>query len=77
MAETTQPRNDWQRLRAVIQSTGLSLNAFAHSIGLPAAEPLLRIKQGEEPLSDELARRIAQHYPDARPLLSEDDYNAV
>lgn len=53
----------WERLQKVIDSTGLSVNAFALSIGLPRGENLYQIKRGNNGISVDLAQRIHANYP--------------
>lgn len=54
--------NSWERLEAVIKSSGLSINKFATSIGLKRSENLYRIKNGKNSLSKELADKITTKY---------------
>lgn len=52
----------WERLEALIDSTSLSINAFAKSIGLKRAEVLYRIRSGKNAISKELADTITTQY---------------
>lgn len=54
----------WERLEQVIESSGLSANDFARTISLKPAENLLRIRQGENRIGFDLARRIHACYPE-------------
>ena len=52
----------WERLRRVIEWSGLSINGFAKRIGLTYAENLYRIKRGQNGISKELSNRILNAY---------------
>jgi len=54
--------DSWKRLEIVIKQSGLSVNAFASSIGLKRAENLYRIKKGKNSISKDLAELIAIKY---------------
>ena len=54
--------SSWERLQNVIEQTGLSINAFALSIGLKRAENLYQIKKGNHEISRDLARKISRKY---------------
>ncbi len=54
--------NSWSRLEKVIEWSGLSINAFARSIGLRRAENLYQIKKGNNSISKDLAELIAIKY---------------
>jgi hypothetical protein len=55
--------NNWQRIERVVRWTGLSVNSFALSVGLPRGENLYQIKRGNNGISRELAAMIAAKYP--------------
>ncbi len=55
--------NNWQRIERVVKWTGLSVNSFAHSVGLSRGENLYQIKRGNNGISRELAGMIAAKYP--------------
>lgn len=54
--------DNWDRLVKVIESTNLSINKFATSIGLKRSENLYRIKKGKNSISKDLAEQIATKY---------------
>ncbi|MCC8088043.1 MAG: hypothetical protein LIO79_02105 [Rikenellaceae bacterium] len=54
---------DWLRLQMVIRSAGMTVNSFAHHIGLKRLENLYQIKKGNHGISKTLARQIHAHYP--------------
>ncbi len=54
--------NSWQRLEKVIKWTGMSVNAFAHHIGLKRSENLYQIKKGNHGISRDLADLISSNY---------------
>jgi len=53
---------DWDRLKEVIDWSGLSINAFAKHIGLKRAENLYQIKKGNNSISKDLSEMIAIKY---------------
>ncbi len=55
--------DNWQRLERVVKWTGLSVNAFAMTIGLKRSENLYQIKKGNNGISRDLAELIAKKYP--------------
>lgn len=55
--------DNWHRIERIVKWTGLSVNAFAHTIGLNRAENLYQIKKGNNGISRELADTIAAKYP--------------
>ncbi len=59
----TKMNESWERLRRVIEWSGLSINGFAKRIGLTYAESLYRIKRGQNGISKELATKITETYP--------------
>ncbi|SBV94537.1 LexA family transcriptional regulator [uncultured Dysgonomonas sp.] len=54
--------DNWDRLVKVIESTNLSINKFATSIGLKRSENLYRIKKGKNSISKDLAEQITTKY---------------
>lgn len=56
--------DNWHRIERVVKWTGLSVNAFAHQIGLNRAENLYQIKKGNNGISRELADLITTKYSD-------------
>ncbi len=54
--------DNWDRLVKVIESTNLSINKFATSIGLKRSENLYRIKKGKNSISKDLAEQITIKY---------------
>lgn len=55
---------NWQRLQKVVRWTGMSVNAFAHHIGLKRSENLYQIKKGNHGISKQLALIITTAYPE-------------
>ena len=60
----TNKHNNWDRLVALIEWTGMSTNRFAMSIGLARAENLYHIKRGNFGISEVLAERIIARFPE-------------
>lgn len=56
--------NHWERIAAVIAYSQMTVNAFARHIGLDNGEALYGIKQGVNDISDDMARRIADKFPE-------------
>ena len=54
--------NSWDRLKKVIDWSGLSVNSFAKHIGLKRAENLYQIKKGNNSISKDLSELIAIKY---------------
>lgn len=54
----------WQRLESVIKRAGMSINSFGLHIGLRRSEQLYQIKAGLHGISQALARRIVDCFPD-------------
>lgn len=54
----------WQRLEKVIDWTGLSIHAFAMTIGLKRSENIYRIKRGSNGISRTLATNIVNVFPE-------------
>ena len=61
--DKTNVNTNWQRLASVIRWSGMTINRFAHHIGLSRAENLYQIKNGNNGISQNLARRIVDAYP--------------
>lgn len=63
--EPTRERNleDWKRIEQIIRESELSVNAFAHRIGLPRGENLYQIRRGNNGISRDLALRIHACFP--------------
>jgi hypothetical protein len=55
--------DNWQRIERVVRWTGLTVNSFAHAVGLARGENLYQIKRGNNGISRELASMIATKYP--------------
>ncbi len=58
----------WQRLEAVIQWAGMSINFFARHIGFQRGENLYQIRRGNNGISKQLARRVVEHFPEVSEL---------
>lgn len=54
----TNKYNNWERLVKVIERFGLSINSFAHVIGLGRSENIYHIRKGNYGISPDLADRI-------------------
>uniref|UniRef100_UPI004056F9AC hypothetical protein n=1 Tax=Alistipes sp. TaxID=1872444 RepID=UPI004056F9AC len=54
----------WERLEAVINWANMSVNYFAHYIGLPRGENLYQIRRGNNGISRDVARRISTRFPE-------------
>jgi hypothetical protein len=54
---------NWQRLEKVVKWAGMSVNAFAHHVGLKRSENLYQIKKGNHGISKQLALVITTKYP--------------
>ena len=61
--DKTNVNTNWQRLASVIRWSGMTINRFAHHIGLSRAENLYQIKNGNNGISQNLARRIVEAFP--------------
>ncbi len=53
----------WERLESVIQWSNMSINHFAHHIGLRNGENLYQIKRGNHGISRKLAETIVVAFP--------------
>lgn len=62
------PLSNWERLDQVIKWTGLSVNAFAESIGLKRAENLYQIRKGNNGISHILSESIVKKHPEINKL---------
>ncbi len=58
-----QKLSNWERLESVVKWADMTTNYFARYIGIPNAENLYRIKRGQNGISDELAKRIVEKFP--------------
>lgn len=54
---------DRERLETIMKAEGFHTHSFARKIGLPRAEPLYRIKRGEDALSLDIAEKICHTFP--------------
>lgn len=53
----------WRRLERVIEASGLSVNSFAHYVGLRNGENLYQIRKGNYGISYDLSNRIHDKFP--------------
>ncbi len=58
-----QQNHNWERIESIILWTGMSVNGFAHHIGLLRGENLYQIKRGNNGISRDLADRIVASFP--------------
>ena len=63
MSDITEINEEWARLRAVIEWSGMTPNQFARHIGYRRAETVYRIKRGLNGISRNMADTIVAHYP--------------
>ena len=61
-------KEQWTRLKMVIQWSNMSTNHFAHHIGLARGENLYQIKRGNNGISLRLAERIQAVFPEINKL---------
>ena len=54
----------WQRLESVIRWANMTINHFGRHIGLIRSEALYQIKAGQHGISQALARRIVEKFPE-------------
>lgn len=54
---------DWERIALIIMNSGMSINQFAHHIGLERSENLYQIRRGNNCISRNLAERIHRYFP--------------
>ena len=66
--DKTNVNTNWQRLASVIRWSGMTINRFAHHIGLSRGENLYQIKRGNNGISLNLAERIVTHFPQINRL---------
>ena len=55
---------NWLRLESVIQRANMTINYFGRHIGLNRSEQLYQIKSGQHGISQALARRIVEKFPE-------------
>lgn len=55
--------NNWERIESVIRWANMTINYFAHHIGLARGENLYQIKRGNNGISRDLADRIVAKFP--------------
>ena len=55
---------NWERLESVIRWANMSINYFGRHIGLVRSESLYQIKSGNNGISQNLARRIVEKFPE-------------
>ncbi len=61
MANINNP--NWERLQQVIETSGMTINAFARHIGLTRSETLYQIKNGKNGISRNVAESVAARFP--------------
>ncbi len=54
---------DWERLQRVIEWSGMTINSFAHHIGMARGETLYHIKRGNHGISRSVADIIVAKFP--------------
>ncbi len=54
---------NWARIWQVIEMSGMTINAFAHHIGLLRSETLYQIKSGKNGISRNVAECIVEKFP--------------
>lgn len=59
----TNKYNNWERLLELIEWQGITLNKLAKLLGMSRTESLYNIKRGHYGISDELATKICELYP--------------
>lgn len=62
--DKTNNNSTWQRVASVIQWSNMTINRFATYIGLSRSENLYQIKNGNNGISQSLARRIVAVFPE-------------
>ena len=60
----TNNNSSWDRLESVIRWANMSINYFGRHIGLVRSESLYQIKSGHNGISQNLARRIVDKFPE-------------
>ncbi len=58
----------WDRLRLVIERSGMTINSFARHIGLMRSESLYQIKRGNNGISSNLVDRIVAKFPEVNKV---------
>lgn len=59
-----QKLDNWQRIESVVRWANMTVNYFAHHIGLPRGENLYQIKKGNNGISRNLADKIVTKFPE-------------
>ena len=59
-----QKLDNWQRIECIVRWTNMTVNYFAHHIGLPRGENLYQIKKGNNGISRNLADKIVAKFPE-------------
>ncbi|MBR5877870.1 MAG: hypothetical protein IKZ11_04830 [Alistipes sp.] len=54
----------WERLSSVIRWSNMTINAFGRHVGLVRSENLYQIKAGRNGISQNLARRVVEKFPE-------------
>ena len=57
-------QNSWERIEAVIKMAQMTTNGFARHIGLSRGENLYQIKRGNNGVSQNVADRIVEKFPE-------------
>ncbi len=60
----TNKNENWERLESVIRWADMTINYFGRYIGLSRSENLYQIKAGKNGISQNLARRITDRFPE-------------
>lgn len=60
----TNKNENWERLESVIRWANMTINYFGRHIGLSRSENLYQIKAGKNGISQNLARRIVDKFPE-------------
>ena len=60
----TNVNSNWDRLACVIRWANMSVNYFGRHSGLARSETLYQIKAGHNGISQNLARRIVEKFPE-------------
>lgn len=55
---------NWERIESVVRWSGMTVNRFAIHIGLSRSENLYQIKNGNNGISQKLAQRIVEVFPE-------------
>lgn len=59
----TNINENWERIWQVVEMSGMTVNAFAHHIGLLRSETLYQIKSGKNGISRHVADCIVEKFP--------------